>query len=141
MQLDNPLVCTLLDLLSSLIPLNAGHSVHFCVATIFTMSVVSAPGKVLIVGGYLVLDAENAGHVLAASARFHSYAAWTAAPADTPAHVIHVKVISVQFGSETSFTVDVSGPLARPAAWCVPNSLAGSGDVPSHRRHRHAAPY
>ena len=91
------------------------------------MSVVSAPGKVLIVGGYLVLDAENAGHVLAASARFHSYAAWTAAPADTPAHVIHVKVISVQFGSEMSFTVDVSGPLARPAAWCVPGSPAGSG--------------
>jgi phosphomevalonate kinase len=36
-----------------------------------TTTAVSAPGKVLVTGGYLVLERPNAGLVLALSARFH----------------------------------------------------------------------
>lgn len=38
---------------------------------------VSAPGKVLIAGGYLVLDRPNVGVVLAATARFFTSVKWT----------------------------------------------------------------
>lgn len=38
---------------------------------------VSAPGKVLVAGGYLVLDRPNVGVVLAATARFFSSVTWT----------------------------------------------------------------
>ncbi|CCA68650.1 related to ERG8-phosphomevalonate kinase [Serendipita indica DSM 11827] len=37
-----------------------------------TMTIVSAPGKVLITGGYLVLDRKYSGFVVAASSRFYS---------------------------------------------------------------------
>lgn len=38
---------------------------------------VSAPGKVLVAGGYLVLDRPNVGVVLAATARFFTSVKWT----------------------------------------------------------------
>jgi phosphomevalonate kinase len=38
---------------------------------VFNVSAVSAPGKVLIAGGYLILDPEQIGLVLALSARIH----------------------------------------------------------------------
>lgn len=38
---------------------------------------VSAPGKVLVAGGYLVLDRPNVGVVLAATARFYTSVKWT----------------------------------------------------------------
>lgn len=38
---------------------------------------VSAPGKVLVAGGYLVLDRPNVGVVLAATARFFTSIKWT----------------------------------------------------------------
>jgi len=38
--------------------------------------VVSAPGKVLIAGGYLILDPEQIGLVLALSARIYVHIAW-----------------------------------------------------------------
>ncbi|CAN0544057.1 unnamed protein product, partial [Laminaria digitata] len=37
----------------------------------------SAPGKVLVAGGYLVLDRPNVGVVLAATARFFTSVKWT----------------------------------------------------------------
>lgn len=39
-------------------------------------STVSAPGKVLVAGGYLVLDKPNVGVVLAATARFYTSVRW-----------------------------------------------------------------
>ncbi|CAN0295089.1 unnamed protein product, partial [Discosporangium mesarthrocarpum] len=36
----------------------------------------SAPGKVLVAGGYLVLERPNIGVVLAATSRFHTSVKW-----------------------------------------------------------------
>lgn len=41
------------------------------------ITTVSAPGKVLVAGGYLVLDRPNVGVVLAATARFFTSVKWT----------------------------------------------------------------
>lgn len=48
---------------------------------------VSAPGKALVAGGYLVLDEQHAGLVLATSARFHAQIE-TIAPVGTPALLV-----------------------------------------------------
>ena len=45
--------------------------------TTTTTTTVSAPGKVLVAGGYLVLDRPNVGVVLAATARFFTSVRWT----------------------------------------------------------------
>lgn len=50
-------------------PLSINYHVLSC-------STVSAPGKVLVAGGYLVLDKPNVGVVLAATARFYTSVRW-----------------------------------------------------------------
>eukprot|EP00752_Nemacystus_decipiens_P017941 g16082.t1 len=68
---------------------------------------VSAPGKVLVAGGYLVLDRPNVGVVLAATARFFSSVKWTDEKVPAPAHetgersqpLVRIKVESPQFRS------------------------------------------
>jgi ERG8-type phosphomevalonate kinase len=63
---------------------------------------VSASGKVLITGGYLVLERPNAGLVLAGSARFYSTLSWQAA-AVSPDTSLQISVRSPQFGVEWSY--------------------------------------
>lgn len=53
---------------------------------------VSAPGKVLIAGGYLILSKEYSGVVLSTEARFYTYI--------ESCDDEDIKVISPQFGSE-----------------------------------------
>lgn len=56
----------------------SSHSVEMCVGGDFVSEVfvvcrvVSAPGKVLITGAYLILEQPNAGLVLSTSARFYA---------------------------------------------------------------------
>ncbi|CAM9794975.1 unnamed protein product [Ectocarpus sp. 6 AP-2014] len=71
---------------------------------------VSAPGKILVAGGYLVLDRPNIGVVLAATARFFTSVKWTEektpAPVAAPVpekslqqSLLRIKVESPQFRS------------------------------------------
>lgn len=53
---------------------------------------VSAPGKVLLAGGYLLLDKEYSGVVLSTEARFYTYI--------ESSEDEDIKVCSPQFGSE-----------------------------------------
>ncbi|XBW35883.1 hypothetical protein QEN19_001457 [Hanseniaspora menglaensis] len=55
----------------------------------------SAPGKALLVGGYLVLDQEYESYVVALSSRMHSVVE------SKPSDEIKVKVISSQFNNDT----------------------------------------
>lgn len=65
----------------------------------------SAPGKVLLAGGYLVLERLNMGLVLSTSARFHCAArlqrAGEGAEAGSPTVVVH----SPQYGSQFRYRV------------------------------------
>ncbi|KAI9216851.1 ribosomal protein S5 domain 2-type protein [Blastocladiella britannica] len=61
---------------------------------------VSAPGKVLIAGGYLVLDAAFSGAVVAASARFRCVVAADTTATTTSANVLLVTVHSPQFPAD-----------------------------------------
>jgi hypothetical protein len=69
----------------------------------FTPSAVSAPGKVLLAGGYLVLDEKYSGLVFALSARIHcASSALPSLPPNT------IKVDSPQF-TEAEWTYQVTG--------------------------------
>jgi phosphomevalonate kinase len=68
-------------------------------------TVVSAPGKVLIAGGYLVLDPAYSGVVVSTSSRF--YAVVQTAPSPTP---LTIRVRSPQFSDATwSYSVSLDG--------------------------------
>jgi phosphomevalonate kinase len=54
---------------------------------------VSSSGKVLIAGGYLVLDAAHAGVVVSTSSRFYTYVSSASPPARGPT----ITVLSPQF--------------------------------------------
>ncbi|KAF0697055.1 Aste57867_12239 [Aphanomyces stellatus] len=58
---------------------------------------VSAPGKVLIAGGYLVLEPELSGAVLAASSRFHTTVDVASLDATTSTSFVPVRIHSPQF--------------------------------------------
>jgi phosphomevalonate kinase len=60
---------------------------------------VSAPGKVLLAGGYLVLQSPNPGLVIALDKRFYTTA--TLRFADSATDVVEIVVRSVQFGGQT----------------------------------------
>jgi phosphomevalonate kinase len=75
---------------------------------------VSAPGKVLLAGGYLVLEAPNAGFVIAADKRFYTTVLGsTTTNGDTKKNdnddekPIHIRVKSPQFHSEWNYTFNV----------------------------------
>ena len=69
-------------------------------------TVVSAPGKVLIAGGYLVLDPTYSGVVISTSSRFYSVI--QNAPSPTP---LIIRVRSPQFLNATwSYSVSLDGP-------------------------------
>mmetsp|Transcript_37671 Transcript_37671/g.78917 ORF Transcript_37671/g.78917 Transcript_37671/m.78917 type:complete len:494 (-) Transcript_37671:400-1881(-) len=72
---------------------------------------VSAPGKILLAGGYLVLEAPNAGFVIAADKRFYT----SVIRGDTSTNEIeendksmHIRVKSPQFRSEWNYMYDES---------------------------------
>ncbi|CAM9599342.1 unnamed protein product [Ectocarpus fasciculatus] len=78
---------------------------------------VSAPGKVLVAGGYLVLDRPNIGVVLAATARFFTSVKWT--EEKTPAPV--AAPVPEEGSQESLLRVKVESPQFRSVHWyeCV----------------------
>ena len=78
------------------------------------MTIVSAPGKVLLAGGYLVLDPAYSGIVVSTSSRFYTVIDTISEPpapaADGP---IQIRVRSPQFLDATwLYSVDFAGPDA-----------------------------
>lgn len=73
---------------------------------------VSAPGKVLMAGGYLVLDRQYEGLVLATSSRFYCVASSSSAPAvSTPdAKSARITISASQFPVECSWSYDLTVP-------------------------------
>lgn len=70
---------------------------------------VSAPGKILVAGGYLILESPNIGVVVAVDKRFYTTVAWTRAATDsspTPPTVLPITVRSPQFGQTYYYTYD-----------------------------------
>jgi phosphomevalonate kinase len=64
----------------------------------------SAPGKVLLAGGYLIVQKQHRGLVISTSSRFYSsIKSLNAQPQDSSA--IPVRVISPQFSSESQFSL------------------------------------
>lgn len=64
---------------------------------VLTSCTVSAPGKALIAGGYLVLDTGKLGLVIGASARFHTTAYLSPRKERNTAGTIRIAVNSIQF--------------------------------------------
>ena len=75
---------------------------------------VSAPGKILLAGGYLVLEAPNAGFVIAADKRFYTSVDGNKKrnksddDDDDDEKLIYIKVQSPQFHSEWNYTFNES---------------------------------
>lgn len=65
----------------------------------------SAPGKVLICGGYLVVEAPNVGLSIGVSARFTTRVVAHDASVAVPGGALSVVVLSPQFGTEFEFVV------------------------------------
>jgi phosphomevalonate kinase len=79
---------------------NVHNNSHF-----LNISCVSAPGKVLITGGYLVLDPKYSGLVLGTSSRFYTAISSTSEPsAHEEQTKINVSLHSPQFHYETRYT-------------------------------------
>lgn len=65
-------------------------------------TVVSAPGKVLLAGGYLVLDPQYSGVVVSTSSRFYTVvASSTDEPPERGKYPIQIRVRSPQFVNAT----------------------------------------
>lgn len=64
-------------------------------------TVVSSPGKVLLAGGYLVLDPKYSGVVVATSSRFYTVVAALPADASRAQGPIQIRVRSPQFVDAT----------------------------------------
>ena len=78
-------------------------------------TVVSAPGKVLLAGGYLVLDPAYPGLVVSTSSRFYTVIQPrpTPAPASDPSPPIQIRVRSPQFEDASwVYAVEFDGPAA-----------------------------
>ena len=90
----------------------------------------SCPGKVLLVGGYLVLEEDTPGLVVSTSARFFSTLKWQRLPTDKPAAnaaaapaALPFVVRSAQFGAEWRYAL----PLAPPHVLVLePHSSSGN---------------
>ena len=80
-----------------------------------TSVTVSAPGKVLVAGGYLVLERPNVGLVLASSARFYTTASWADPDGDDG---VLVSVHSPQFGQDLRYKL-VESAMDAPASSCL----------------------
>lgn len=84
------------------------HGVHWRFLQTLNMkeTTVSAPGKVLLAGGYLVLESPHVGLVLAADKRFYSTVSASPTPSDTNTRTIVVR--SPQFHSQWTYHVRAS---------------------------------
>jgi phosphomevalonate kinase len=91
-----------------------------------TAVAVSAPGKVLITGGYLVLDPSYRGLVLGTNARFYTLvqripSTSSTASAVTNKETLFVHVSAPQFiGAHWVYSLDVSPG----ASWCFVDTTA-----------------
>ena len=100
-------------------------------------STVSAPGKVLVAGGYLVLERPNIGLVLATSARFHSRVAWEiesavgAGVSPEGRGLLSISLRCPQFNQYVRYWLDQtpSGVIQIGTRWVLP----AAGRVPSCR--------
>eukprot|EP00899_Mesostigma_viride_P007810 jgi/Mesvir1/1702/Mv21161-RA.1 len=70
-------------------------------------TIVSAPGKVLVTGAYLVLEAPHAGLVLSTSARFYAAASPLDVDAGEQVPAV-VEVVSPQLGQTMRYRVDIT---------------------------------
>ena len=83
---------------------------------------VSAPGKILLAGGYLVLEAPNAGFVIAADKRFYTSVNGSSNKKrkkdeeNDDEKVIHIRVKSPQFHSEWNYTFNKSNGRLLPSS-------------------------
>ena len=93
------------------------------------MVVVSAPGKVLLAGGYLILDRPHTGTVLALDARFFSAVEMRPPAAAALPGEVEVSVASPQFG-ELRHYVYSSGPAGEDASL---RPAAGTAAQPPNR--------
>lgn len=108
-------------------------------------TVVSSPGKVLLAGGYLVLDPHYQGVVVATSSRFYTAVLDAAVPPQTRVHTpIQIRVRSPQFVDATWIylvhidqadvrveqVADESVPPLPPLARCSPSAAAGPSPPP-----------
>ena len=101
----------------------------------------SAPGKVLLAGGYLILDRPHAGSVLALDARFFSCVescalAWShpsAAPDSTP---LLIEVHSPQFGDVRRYAFVASDEPGYEPLAALP--LVDGDPAPKPNRPRHS---
>ena len=93
------------------------------------MVVVSAPGKVLLAGGYLILDRPHTGTVLALDARFFSAVEMRPPAAAALPGEVEVSVASPQFG-ELRHYVYSSGPAGEDASL---RPTAGTAAQPPNR--------
>ncbi|KAI8969562.1 Phosphomevalonate kinase [Trametes punicea] len=79
-------------------------------------TVLSSPGKVLLAGGYLVLDPAYSGVVVSTTSRFYTVVRSLASPPAPPAHAqgpIQIRVRSPQFQDASwLYFVDFDGPSA-----------------------------
>ena len=81
---------------------SAGTSYHTTSATdMSSHTVVSAPGKVLLAGGYLVLDPKYSGVVVATSSRFYTVVVPAVEDAARTQGPIQIRVRSPQFVDAT----------------------------------------
>jgi phosphomevalonate kinase len=99
-------------------------------------TVVSAPGKVLLTGGYLVLQRPFAGLVLSLSSRFRAVVAGSR-PSNRSVRVVHVQVDSPQFETTSPYVVsfDEEGKVeCRSSNPYVSNALKWSLAFVRHRQ-------
>eukprot|EP01038_Epipyxis_sp_PR26KG_P014475 gene14475-19431_t len=79
-----------------------------------TLVTISAPGKVLIAGGYLVLEQPNIGLSIAATARFYSTISTQQSSKisnNFPENLLPITVISPQFYSQFHFAYDIKNEI------------------------------
>jgi phosphomevalonate kinase len=104
----------------------------------------SAPGKVLVTGGYQVLEKPRRGIVVAGDARFHTSAQWkstsVAAPSthSHPDHVCYVVVRSGQFARTSCYEISSSSSKELCQVVSVPFYDDGTcHEPPSHNPYVH----
>lgn len=89
-------------------------------------TIVSAPGKVLLAGGYLVLDRAYTGLVVGTSSRFFCSVVDSPLPsAPASFYAASVRVRAGQFPADSSWSYDVLVPAGTRAPLLTPTSANG----------------
>ena len=98
-------------------------------------SVVSAPGKVLVAGGYLILERPHTGLVLALDARFHTAVQLSPSPPDVQAEGLVVETFSPQFRDRRRYLFTGGGVLPSDAPAALTPLPGADGKVPRENRY------